>query len=121
MNVIVIEDNKSIRDMLCAYINAKNHNATCAENGKNGLELIKQKSFDVLLLDLAMPVYSGYDVINDMIKNQLMNKIKVVVLTASSISNNEEKNLLQKGVKQIWRKPIEPNELISGLESLNSV
>ena len=32
-----------------------------------------------------------------------------------------EKNLLLKGVKQIWRKPIEPNELIAGLESLKSI
>lgn len=116
----MIDDNKSITDMICSYMNTKGHNAISVGDGRNGLEMIKQKNFDIILLDLAMPKYSGHDVIDDMVKNELMNKNKIAVLTASSVSSEDEKNLIEKGVKRFLRKPIDPDELIAHLESLHS-
>ncbi|MHA7646667.1 response regulator [Nitrosopumilus sp. S4] len=120
MNILVIDDNQSITDMICSYMNAKGHNATSIGDGRNGLQMIKQKNFDTILLDLAMPEYSGHNIIDDMVKNDLMNKNKIAILTASSVSNEDEENLIAKGVKIFLRKPIDPDELLAHLERLNS-
>ena len=80
--------------MICSYLNAKNHNVTSIADGRNGLQMIKQKNFDIVLLDLAMSEYSGYDLIEDMLKDNLMDKNNIVVLTASSVTRDDEEKLL---------------------------
>ena len=106
--------------MICSYLNAKNHPTIGVTDGRNGLHMIKQKNFDIVLLDLTMPEYSGYDMIDDLVKNDLIQDNQIAVLTASSISVEEEEKLIQKGIKLVLRKPIDPDEMITHLMSLLS-
>src|SRR3970040_1596513 len=50
--------------MLTTFLELKNHNCTVTNEGKQGLTLIQEEKFDVVLLDLAMPEFDGYAVIN---------------------------------------------------------
>jgi|CXWL01.1.fsa_nt_gi CheY-like chemotaxis protein len=121
MDLLVIDDNKDITDMICTYMNTKGHNAIGVTDGRNGLQMIKQKKFDIILLDLAMPEFSGYDVIDDLIKNNSLKDNNIVVLTAASITVEDEEKIIQKGVKLCLRKPIDPDELITHLMNLNAI
>lgn len=121
MELLVIDDNKSIPDMICTYMNTKGHNAVGVADGRNGLQMIKQKKFDIILLDLAMPEFSGYDVIDDLAKNNSLKNNNIVVLTAASITSEDEEKIIQKGVKLCLRKPIDPDDLLTYLTNLHSI
>lgn len=81
-----------------------------ATNGKEGLELIKNEEWDLVMLDLAMPDFSGLDVIEDLEKNNLLKKNIIWIFTASSITKEEEKEFIKRGVSKVIRKPLQIKE-----------
>jgi CheY-like chemotaxis protein len=65
-SVLVVDDNEMNRDMLCSLLEAIGHKASVAENGRLGLEMIKAKPYDLVLLDVMMPEMNGYQVLEHM-------------------------------------------------------
>ena len=118
MDLLIIDDNQDIANMFSKYFKLKNHNVAVASNGQNGLQMIETQKFDVILLDLAMPDFSGRDIVDHLYKNNKINSHKIVTLTASSVSDDDKIDLQKKGVHSILRKPIDPDELLSYLEKI---
>ncbi len=118
MDLLVIDDNQDITNMFSKYFKLKNHNVSVANNGQNGLQMIETQKFDVILLDLAMPDFSGRDIVDHLYKNNKINSHKIVTLTASSISDDDKLELQKKGVHSVLRKPIDPDELLNYLEKI---
>jgi len=86
MHLLLIEDNDSISGMIAQYLRLKGHDCIVADNGKDGLAQILSNNYDVALLDLAMPEFSGYDVIESLETTGKLKEQKLIVLTASSIT-----------------------------------
>jgi len=59
--------------------------------------MLQDGTFDIVLLDLAMPEFSGFDVLEGMKKEGIIDKAKIVLLTASSITDQEIEKLLKPG------------------------
>lgn len=117
MDVLLIEDNASISTALSKLLKFKNIHCSPAFTGKSGLELIKTKKWDVILLDLALPDFSGIDVINELNKTDEIKNNKIVILTASNIQKEEIDNLKKMGIYECLTKPVSTNML---LEVLNN-
>ena len=64
MKVLVIDDNKEMTDMLSTYFETQDIEVVVVNDGRQGLEAIRNESLDLILLDLAMPNFSGLDVID---------------------------------------------------------
>jgi CheY-like chemotaxis protein len=62
LDVLVIDDNKTTRDMLRTLLEFEGHNVSCCENGKSGLELMKSKRFEIIVTDYLMPEMNGDEV-----------------------------------------------------------
>jgi len=77
--------------------------------------LIKEDRHDVILLDLAMPEFDGYSVIKDLEENNLLKKYKIIVFTASTITQEELDDLVNRGVTSYILKPIDIDILLSKL------
>ena len=92
------------KDIDCKVVNS----------GQEGLERIRNEKFDLILLDLAMPEFSGKDVIQSFTKNQLIEK-NIVIFTASSdpVVLEQMKN---SGVKEIFKKPFSLEQLTKLIE-----
>ncbi len=117
MKVLIIDDNKEITTMLKRYLELEDFEVVISNDGKNGLNLIKNASFDKVLLDLAMPEFSGVDVLEELQKSNYMNKQKVFLFTASSISEEEIKKLLAMGASACIKKPVKIPVLVQILQS----
>jgi len=103
MKILIVDDNQSITGMLSKYLN----------DGRNGLNLIQNYEFDTIILDLAMPDFSGIDVIDALEKDGKLKDQKIVLFTASSITNELLDQLLRKeGIKACVKKPVKLKELI---------
>lgn len=118
MKVLVIDDNVDITEMISQYLKMSGHECNYANDGRNGLNMILNKRFDVVLLDLAMPEFSGRDVINELVEKNKIKDQPVILFTASSKPNKEINELIQKGVHSCLKKPIDPDELVSYLKTV---
>jgi len=119
MNILAIDDNEDILSLLNTVLTSKGHDFMQASNGKEGIKLIEEQKFDAILLDLAMPEFSGRDVIESLEKNDRIKNLKIILFTASSATNQEIDALLHHdGVKSCIRKPVDINVLINKVEEV---
>jgi len=119
MKILLIDDNKDITTMLSKYLVLKGHSCSVSNNGHNGLNMITANQCDAILLDLAMPEFSGVDIVEELYKNGKIAKLNIVALTASSVSSDREEHLKKMGVKAILKKPIDPDELLEYLQQFD--
>jgi len=121
LKILIVDDNEQITKMLNTFLHLKEQSCTVANDGKEGLKLIKENKHDVVLLDLAMPEFDGYAVIKDLEDNNLLKDRKIIVFTASTITQDELDQLVVRGVKSYILKPIDIDVLLSRIiETANS-
>lgn len=113
MKVLLVDDNEEIADALSFYCESKQIDCDTVTDGKSGLSAILEGNYDLILLDVAMPEFSGLDVIESLKADGLLEKTNLVVFTASSDSKLLEE-IGNSGVKEILKKPC-------GLEDLENV
>ena len=111
--ILIIDDNQSINKMISNYLDLKEIEHTNATDGKSGLELIRQKKFDIILLDLTMPKFTGYDVLDSLEQEEKLKKENIFVFTAVPLSQSEKDDLVKRGVKSCIKKPIRMKEIFS--------
>jgi len=120
MKILGIDDNEDLLQVCEIVLNSEGHEYTGIDNGKEGLELIRDEKFDVVLLDLSMPDFSGQEVMDALVKDGIMNKQKVIVFTATSPAKKETDLYLEKGAHSVLKKPVEPDELSEFIHKLES-
>jgi DNA-binding response OmpR family regulator len=119
MKVLIIDDNIDITDMLSFYLEEAGYECKVVNDGKEGLEAIKSEEFDLTLLDLAMPEVSGMDIIKSLKKDNLLEKKKIVVLTASTLNQDDIDSLVRDGIKAVLKKPISIEELSTAIQQFD--
>lgn len=117
MKILLIDDNVDTVTMLQKFLKLSGHECHTSSDGRNGLVMINSKNFDVLLLDLAMPNFSGYDVIDQLCQSGKIKQIKTIIFTASTLKKEDVDSLMEKGVSSILRKPIELHLLTEAFEN----
>lgn len=115
LNILIIDDNEQITKMLTTFLELKDHKCTIANDGKEGLSIINENRHDVVLLDLAMPEFDGYSVIKELEENNSLKNHKIIVFTASTITQEELDELVTRGVTSYILKPIDIDILHSKL------
>jgi len=118
MKLCFIDDKESITKLFSSLGKMKGHEVTVSNDGRKGLALLESQIFDVTVLDIAMPGFSGIDVVDALQKSRRINVQKIIILTASAITRDEEKSLINKGVKMCLKKPMPMNEIMSNIESV---
>jgi two-component system OmpR family response regulator len=110
-----VEDNLEISEVMTVYCSFKKDiDCKVVNNGQEGLERIRNENFDLILLDLAMPEFSGKDVVQSFTKDQLVQK-NIVIFTASSDPGVLEQ-MKNTGIKEIFKKPFSLDDLIKLIE-----
>lgn len=120
MKICVIDDNISITGMIGKLLKMKGHDATIVNGGREGLSILEKEIFDVVILDIAMPEFSGIDVVDALNESGRIKEQKICILTASSAADTQLEELKRKGCKEILKKPLELNELTAILERISN-
>jgi len=120
LNVLIIDDNEQITKMISSFLDISNHDCTIVNDGKEGLELIKTKQYDSIVLDLAMPEFDGFEIL-DTLKNEDSSQMsKIIILTASSIPLETVKKFKELGISSCLQKPVDIDQLLSKITSVTS-
>ncbi len=107
--IVIIDDQEDILN-LASYCLKDDYEVLTASNGGDGLDLIRKEMPDLVLLDMHMPVVSGYDVVNRIRSDQEIKHIIVVAITASAAETNREK-MKEAGCDHYISKPFDPEGL----------
>tara|TARA_Y100001958_G_C20996894_1_gene382241 strand:- start:62 stop:430 length:369 start_codon:yes stop_codon:yes gene_type:complete len=90
--VLIVDDSLTIRSSLQRYFE-ESYQVNLAENGQECIHLLeKDQSYDLLILDVNMPIMGGIEVVHNIAKNENIKEIKTIMLTTET--NQEKKNEL---------------------------
>jgi CheY-like chemotaxis protein len=102
--VLVVDDNRDVREMLRRTLEKEGWEVSEAENGRVALQLVAQHRPALILLDLMMPEMDGFEFIVELRKRKAWRDIPVVVVTARELTaedhrrlNGSVETILQKG------------------------
>jgi DNA-binding response OmpR family regulator len=115
LNVLIIDDNEQITKFISLFLDMSNHDCTVVNDGKEGLEQIKTKQFDSIVLDLAMPEFDGHEILNTLQKEDPSQMHKIIILTASNISVETIQKFKEMGVSTCLQKPVNIDKLLSSI------
>ena len=115
LKLLVIDDSLDITGVMTTYCESVGIDCVIANNGTKGLQAIREGKFDLILLDMAMPEFSGVDVVESLNNEGLLEKNNIVIFTASSDSTLIER-LKNSGIKETLKKPMSLDELTTFIE-----
>ncbi len=105
--ILVIDDNPTNRNMLCRRLQRQGYHVDEASDGAEALDRIATEVFDVVLLDVIMPVMSGFEVLARMKANRRMRTIPVVIISALNEMDSTIR-AIQMGAEDYLPKPFDP-------------
>lgn len=116
--IVYIEDDSEMIDLVSLILNRQGYQVSGANGGREGLDLVKRNSPDLILLDLMMPDLDGWDVYQQIRSNEETRNIPVIVITAKAQMIDRVLGLHIAKVDDYISKPFRPVELI---ESVNRI
>ncbi len=118
LSVLVVDDHKLNRQALEAMLQTRGCEVTLAENGFIAIDLIKNKHFDIVLMDIQMPGIDGYQttkLIRDM--NYSMDELPIIAVSANRYEGSMEE-ALQLGLNGYLMKPFKMDQLMMQIEKV---
>jgi len=106
--ILVVDDEKSMRDFLSIFLKQEGYQVKCASSGRDAFELLEKKEFDLVITDIKMPDISGVDVLRKI--NSINLNTPVIMITAFA-SNETALEALQEGVYDYILKPFNVDEM----------
>lgn len=116
--VLVAEDNEHNQILATTYLKKNGAEVEIAENGAIAVEKLKNKNFDLVLMDLQMPVMDGFEATKS-IRNDLKSDLPIIACSAHSLVGERE-NCLEKGMNEYISKPYSEKTLVRILTSFLS-
>lgn len=107
--ILIADDNKLNQRILLFILERNGAKVSVASNGQEVVELIMGNDFDIVLMDLQMPVMDGFEASNQ-IKHVLNKAVPIIGLTANTLERDNAA-CLQAGMIMCISKPFEPTEL----------
>jgi len=114
--ILLIEDNKDIRENTAEILELSNYKVYTAENGKIGVEMALKHHPDLIICDIMMPVMDGYGVLHALGKNKDTTSIPFIFLTAKTERSDQRKGM-EMGADDYITKPFEEIELLNAVEA----
>lgn len=115
-HILVIEDNIEMRDFMRQLLE-EDYNVSVAKNGLEGLERLKTIGFDMITVDVMMPLMDGLSFVSEVKAHSVWKQIPIVMITALS-SRDDKLTGLELGIDDYITKPFSPSELKARVANL---
>jgi len=112
-DILVIEDDNEINRLLCNILSENQYNCVSEYSGKHAYETLKNRSFDMVLLDLMLPEISGEELLANL---RRFSKVPVIIISAKD-EITVKVDMLRTGADDYITKPFDNNEVLARVES----
>lgn len=114
--ILLIEDNKDVRENTAEILTLAQYEVITAVNGKAGVEMAQKEKPDLIICDIMMPVLDGHGALHLLSKNEDTASIPFIFLTAKAERNDFRKGM-EMGADDYLTKPFDDVELLNAIES----
>ncbi|WP_294619395.1 response regulator [uncultured Roseovarius sp.] len=108
--ILVVDDDAINRMVVRVLMERRNYSVVEAASGPEALELVKDETFDVALMDLSMPGMDGLETTRHIRSNAAGSQLPVVALTAHT-SQRDQRMCLEAGMNAVLRKPFDSEQV----------
>lgn len=123
LKILLVEDNMLNQKFAKVTLTQQGHFLDIAENGKVAIEKFKADTYDLILMDIQMPIMNGIEAaeeIRRIEKEQNLEPIKIIAITAFALDNKREE-CLSAGMDNFLAKPFKPKQLIQMIDEIKFV
>lgn len=114
VRIFVIDDDEQTTNMLSKFLNGQGFETIVTNDPLVGLEKIRREHFDVILLDINMPIVSGFGVLEMLAVADILKDQNIFLFSGTHIPEIQLKNLLRKdGVNGFLEKPVDLEKLVN--------
>ena len=121
LSILLVEDNELNQRLMKISLTRYKYNVSIAVNGLEGVQKFKDQKFDLILMDIMMPVMDGFEATKEIRNLESMDAtlghIPIIAFTANTINNDREK-CVKGGMDDILQKPFDINKFREILSSL---
>lgn len=117
--ILVVDDEEDIVNLVRLILEDAGYEVTAATNGVDALEQIRTKPFDLVLLDIMMPMLSGWEVLKELRENSQTREVPVALLTARASPRDDNRQHPTTYCDYIT-KPFEPDDLLMRIRHILS-
>jgi PAS domain S-box-containing protein len=112
LRILLVEDNEINQDVIGELLRQSGAIVAIAANGAEAVAMIKEKPFDLVLMDVQMPVMDGFKATSEIRKDNRFTELPIIALTANA-QTDEKRQAKQAGMNDYITKPIEPKLLFN--------
>ena len=117
LRILLVDDNAINIKVGAALLRMFGHDVSCAEDGRACLELLERGEFDLLLLDIQMPIMDGEQTLKEIrIKEQGSSRYLPIIAVTAYALREEKERFLTEGFDGYVSKPLSPDELMSEMK-----
>ena len=113
-HVLLVEDNEINQQVAKEILESAGLIVDIAENGHLAVDAVSKFEYDVVLMDINMPIMDGYEATQKIRENEKFNELRIIAMTAQALAGDRE-NALKAGMNDHLTKPIDPELLFSTL------
>ena len=113
VKILVAEDNEVNQLLVRTALENKGYPITIADNGKEAVELLREQSYDIVFMDLQMPLMNGFEA-SELIREEISKTIPIIAVTANAFKEDKERSFAS-GMNAFIAKPYKINELIEAI------
>ncbi len=115
--ILVVEDNLTNQKVALKMLGNKGMTVTCVENGEEAIQKFKDHDFDLIIMDLQMPIMDGYEATRQIrVMEGKKANIPIIALTAAAMAGEREK-CIEAGMDEYLTKPVSYKKLIDTVNS----
>ncbi|CCK81416.1 two component system sensor histidine kinase, hybrid [Desulfobacula toluolica Tol2] len=113
-NILLVEDNTINKEIALEWLTQAGLNVLCVENGREAIDQLEARPFDLVLMDIQMPVMDGLEATRILRSRKKFNSLPIIAMTAHALSGDREKGI-EAGMNDYITKPIDPALLFKTL------
>ncbi|PMH46563.1 hypothetical protein BCU68_00500 [Vibrio sp. 10N.286.49.B3] len=115
-HILLVEDQEINQQVATEFLQRMGVTSTVANNGKQAIERLDEQTFDVILMDLQMPIMDGFEATKIIRTRYDQKQLPIIAMTAHAMKGDREK-CLKAGMNNHLPKPVEPDQLFSTLSA----
>lgn len=119
LSVLLAEDTPANQKVVTSVLKKRGHSVTVAQNGREAVELFKKQRFDVVLMDVQMPILDGFQATSVIraLERGAQSSTPIIAMTAHAMRGDREK-CLEAGMDAYVAKPLDVKQLLGLIESV---
>lgn len=114
--VLIVEDDQALIDLYDKKFTHSGYYVIRAENGQEGLDKALTENPDIILLDIMLPIMNGFEVLKNLKKKGLLDKVPVVILSNYGETSNVTEGLVEGAVEYLIKVEHTPEEVVNIVE-----